>query len=223
MTTAVAETDLLSAWEGALPLSRRERALWLAELIDPDPLLADRPIGVVDSLLLDLHERCFGPQLDCLVTCPQCVEDLDVTLDVAELRFAPAKDTPRRIDPGHGPLQVRALTTTDLLVTGDRVSLVRRCVVGGDVDAGDLAAIEPLLDELDPQGVPVVDIDCPMCHTCWQAPVDIAEFVWQEIDRTARATLADVHELASAYGWREADVLALGPVRRGYYLQAVQA
>ena len=30
-----------------------------------------------------------------------------------------------------------------------------------------------------------------------------------------------VHALASAYGWTEADVLAVGPWRRQVYLQAV--
>jgi hypothetical protein len=31
--------------------------------------------------------------------------------------------------------------------------------------------------------------------------------------------LYDVHALASAYGWREADVLAMSPMRRQVYLE----
>ena len=34
--------------------------------------------------------------------------------------------------------------------------------------------------------------------------------------------LGEVHELASAYGWREHDVLALSPWRRQAYLQMVR-
>ena len=35
----------------------------------------------------------------------------------------------------------------------------------------------------------------------------------------ARRTLRDVHVLARAYGWREADVLALSPTRRQIYVE----
>ena len=33
--------------------------------------------------------------------------------------------------------------------------------------------------------------------------------------------LRDVHTLASTYGWREADILALSPWRRQYYLALI--
>jgi hypothetical protein len=35
--------------------------------------------------------------------------------------------------------------------------------------------------------------------------------------------LRDVHELASAYGWRESEILALSPQRRQAYLELVRA
>ena len=43
-------------------------------------------------------------------------------------------------------------------------------------------------------------------------------FLWNDVDRWARALFGTVDTLARAYGWREADVLALSPRRRRVYL-----
>ena len=72
---------------------------------------------------------------------------------------------------------------------------------------------------VDPAAAAVINLDCPGCGRRWSAPFELAEFVWTEVDRCARRLLADVHTLASAYGWREADVLAVSPARRAFYLQ----
>jgi hypothetical protein len=220
--SALTEASLLAAWEAALSRPRRERALVLARLVgEPDgPDLADLPVGEVDLLLLKLRERCFGPLLECLVVCPECGDELDASVDVAELRFPSGEEGAREVSVGGRPLLVRAVTTRDLLLTGDRPSLIRRCVVSGEVGEGSLALVENVLDQLDPQAAPTIELDCPSCRCSWVAPFDVAEFVWLEVDRTARRTLYDVQVLAAAYGWREDDVLALTPVRRSYYLQA---
>ena len=62
---------------------------------------------------------------------------------------------------------------------------------------------------------------CPACTFTWSEPFDIVTFFWAEIDAWARRLLADVHVLASSYGWSERDILALSPVRRQYYLEMV--
>jgi hypothetical protein len=66
-------------------------------------------------------------------------------------------------------------------------------------------------------------LTCPVCGQHWQAIFDIVSFFWSEIDAWAYRTLRDVHCLAAAYGWREADILALSPWRRQFYLEMVQA
>lgn len=218
---AVTERSLVAAWEAALARPRRERALVLAALVADQPTgeLAERPIGEVDAFLLDLREQYFGSIVDCLVTCPRCGEELDACLDVAELRFPRSEERTREISVDDRALTVRAVTSHDLQVTGDRESLVRRCVVEGDVGGDTLELVEAILDELDPQATPTVELDCPVCRRSWVAPFDVADFVWQEVDRDSRRTLYDVHVLATAYGWNEADVLALTATRRSYYLQ----
>jgi hypothetical protein len=46
-------------------------------------------------------------------------------------------------------------------------------------------------------------------------------FFWNEINTWAYRMLRDVHALATAYGWREADIVAMSPWRRQVYLDMV--
>jgi hypothetical protein len=46
-------------------------------------------------------------------------------------------------------------------------------------------------------------------------------FFWKEINHWANRILREVHLLASTYGWSEADILALTPTRRQWYLALV--
>jgi hypothetical protein len=66
-------------------------------------------------------------------------------------------------------------------------------------------------------------IDCPACGTHQVLDLDIGRFLWREVSVAARRMLAEVHLLASAYGWAERDVLALSPARRAAYLELAGA
>jgi hypothetical protein len=75
--------------------------------------------------------------------------------------------------------------------------------------------------EADPQANVQLAITCPVCSKHWQAGFDIVSFFWNEIDAWAHRLLQEVHTLASAYGWREADILAMSPWRRQCYLAMI--
>jgi hypothetical protein len=47
--------------------------------------------------------------------------------------------------------------------------------------------------------------------------------LWMRLQLAAERLLLDVDALARAYGWSEAQVLALPPLRRAAYLQMVGA
>lgn len=229
----VTELALLAAWEAGADRPAVERAVTLAALASGRSAgeVADLPLGECDRLLLALRERCFGPHLDGLADCPACGAGLDVRIDIDELRVA-AEPCPRSeqvIDVAAAEVRLRPLTSRDVGACGDdRDRLIARCIVGPPPgpevpDADLLKAIEASLDQLDPQAAVAVTLDCPVCGTAWQAPVDVTEFVWSEVDRFARRLLADVHTLARAYGWTESDVLAVSPARRRRYLEACLA
>ena len=48
--------------------------------------------------------------------------------------------------------------------------------------------------------------------------LDAGQLLWEEIEARALVLLREVHHLASAYGWSEAQILALTPARRASYL-----
>ncbi|MFD0346200.1 hypothetical protein ACFQ0M_09210 [Kitasatospora aburaviensis] len=83
------------------------------------------------------------------------------------------------------------------------------------------AAVEAALAAADPQAEALLGLDCPGCGTPWWEPFDLGAFLWADVERIALHTLAEVDTLARAYGWREADILALGRRRRHRYLDLV--
>jgi hypothetical protein len=98
--------------------------------------------------------------------------------------------------------------------------------IGGDdaLDPRELAepVVEAVIDSIvaaDPQADIRIDLECPACAARWLAPFDVASYLWTELDALARRTLIQVHQLASAYGWTESEVLDLSPRRRAAYLE----
>jgi hypothetical protein len=230
--SGVTELALLAAWESASGRTAVDRAVTLAAAASGRPAeeIADLPLGDCDLLLVWLREQCFGPRLNGLAECPRCDAELDVVIDAEELRAGTAgrdsacqADRGRTVDVAGTSVRLRPLTSRDVRESvGDRDRLLTRVVAGGaaEISREVLAAAEASLDLMDPQAAMALDLDCPECGATWQAPVNINEFVWGEVDRFARRLLSDVHTLASAYGWTEADVLRVGPARRRFYLEA---
>lgn len=110
-------------------------------------------------------------------------------------------------------------------------SLLARCVVaahrgGEQVRAEELPAevteaIAARMAAADPQAEVQLDLKCPSCGEGWQSPFDIESFFWGEINAWAQRVLNEVHVLASAYGWREADILNMSASRRQCYLDLI--
>jgi hypothetical protein len=57
----------------------------------------------------------------------------------------------------------------------------------------------------------------------WRAAYDIASSLWQDIEYRSQRVVADVHRLAAAYAWSEADILAMSAARRRLYLAMIDA
>jgi hypothetical protein len=134
----------------------------------------------------------------------------------------------------------RAPNSADLLAIAtlsnaaeSRTMLLRRCV-GEAVYEGAAVAVEQLPDEVlshlaqqieraDPQASTQLALTCPACGHHWLAPFNIARFLWTEINDWAQRLMHHIHIIASAYGWSEADILALSPARRQMYLDLIGA
>jgi hypothetical protein len=121
----------------------------------------------------------------------------------------------------------------DATADAAHAALVAACVVDArlsgvpttpaDLPEPVVTALEAVMAEADPQADVVLAVDCPECGGRSDVPLDVASFLLDEIDDWAARTLRQVAILASSFGWREAEILALSPDRRRYYLEAVGA
>jgi hypothetical protein len=199
------------------------------------------PIGRRDARLLAIREALFGPRVPCLTGCPNCGERLEVVFDTDQLRAGTneaALAGTGSVSVGDTEVSFRLPNSEDLFhIAGlpdpsrGRRALFERCVEhatrgGVPVPAAGIAeevvqAAAARMAELDPQADVQIALTCPACSHQWSAAFDIASYLWTEVNAWAVRTLGEIHRLASAYGWREAEILALGPVRRQLYLELI--
>ena len=84
-------------------------------------------------------------------------------------------------------------------------------------------AVTEEMAKADPQAEIRIALVCPACQQRWSLLFDIASFLWSEIEDWARRLLREVHQIASAYGWPEREILAIGARRRCSYLEMIGA
>lgn len=235
--SAAATLDL---WQAAHALGPVERALVLAaERADLEEV-ARLPLGRRDARLLELHVALSGHVLEATAACPDCGEQADFAVDADALLASAAEPVePAPVEVGGYSLAWRLLDSRDVAAaaeTGDAAAaervLLTRCVTdargpGGEVGAAALpadvrSALAHALVEADPLAEVLVNVECPVCETEFVADLDVGGFVWAELQAHVRRVLREVDALARAYGWTEAEVLALPQHRRAAYLELVQ-
>ena len=236
---------LLAAWEEAATQHPLDRALTLLGAALPAASraeLAELSVGRRDGLLLELRERTYGPRLDGFVGCGRCGAELELELWTTALRQAAVPTVAAGDEFEHEGVRVRfrPLDSRDLAVAAqcaDRASararLVEQALIGAERDGEALpaAALPPTVVErlgrelgrLDPESELLLDLTCADCGESWQAPFDVASFLWSEVHASARRLLQEVDLLARSYGWSEPDILALSPRRRALYLELAGA
>jgi hypothetical protein len=224
--------DVLQLWEGGWSLSPLRRAVLLAARAvggTPDSI-ATWPVGSRDAALWALRAQLFGTELDAVASCQRCTTEVEFRFDQNEL-LTPTPDVVEEVHVSrNGRAHLfRTPTSTDLaaaLAVRDEPPagvLVRRCLVDGDAEAfaDDPQPVLDAWEAADPLADVTIGLSCPQCAKTWDEPLDIAAFLWSELDSWCRRTLVEVHDLARAYGWSERDVLRLSPWRRQCYLGLV--
>lgn len=233
---------LLDAWDRGHTLPADAWALWLLDAAlaqtqtgAPADDVRFWPVGMRDRELLRLRAAQFGARLEGLAGCPLCGASAEFELTADALVAAPSTPGTAQFDIDGLRVEYRPVNTDDLLAidpTADVDSVANalfdRCVMMTGHDGATLSAssvppavrvaVNERLERADPQADVRLHIQCPACAHEWQAGFDIVSFLWKEVADWARRTLGDVHELASAYGWSQAEILALSPSRRQYYL-----
>lgn len=221
------------------------RTLALLDVASPDVdqvSLAELGIGERDALLLRLRQELFGSHICALAVCAGCEERVELSFDLSEVCISAPREVKDRLTVSLEQYQVefRLPTSRDLLVLSEpedmerkRKRLLERIVLraecsGRSIAAQDLpkelvAVMESEMQAADPRAEVTLKLCCQACGHEWSELFDVGSFLWKEVDAWALRLLREVHLLARAYGWREADILAMTPWRRHAYLEMVGA
>ncbi|PVZ08192.1 hypothetical protein [Actinomycetospora cinnamomea] len=231
----VPAADLLAAWDrGNLDTAGRPLTLLAAM---GRPVEEHLSIGRRDAALLELRATLFGTPVRGAMDCPACGELLELAFELDDVKVTPASPdrsgTDLTVADGRFEVSFRLPDTADLALVSmagsTATTLMDRCVRSATRDGVEItvaelpvevvALVENRMEAADPQADVRLDLVCPVCTAGAEVAFDIASFLWREVDAWARGLLAEVHQLAGAYGWTEADILALGPARRRFYLE----
>lgn len=234
--------ELLHVWEQGLGKPAGKRSLPLltsaCDEISSEEIAA-LSIGERDSRLLKLREWTFGSELLSVAGCPVCGERLEWSTPTANLSVN-AHDSAKQFTCTHGDYRVtfRLPNISDVVGASEyqtvelaRQLLLRNCLIEVRKENTEKAPDElpdavvetviARMSEADPQADLEIELACPGCDHQWQASFDVESFFWNELSAWAKRLLGDVHILASAYGWRETDILNLPPIRRQVYLDLI--
>lgn len=230
--------ELLAAWEAGLGQAPVGRALLLHRTARPDVdtgRLPQLPVGEREADLFALRRALFGERMQVRLECAACGADMEFDLDAGQLAqsLGSSGDPVVRVRQDGWDVEFRLPGIADLQAAArsadPRAALLARCLVSATLDgtaaaAGELPPpvqrrIAEAVEAADPGADLVIDVVCPDCGEATRAELDIASYLWTELDAWARDVLLDVHLLATAYGWSEPEILALSPTRRRYYLE----
>jgi hypothetical protein len=246
---APSASELLAVWERARAQPVATQALMLLEAASPDSRgeqLSRLSVGRRDSRLLALRESLFGARLVGLTACPRCGQQLELNLEASVLRATTEREAPETLSVTSGSYVAtfRLPNSEDLAAIAERNEsqteeaaihkLLSRCLIelrrngrkqksdaSRDIPLAVVEAIAAEMERADPQANVQLNLHCADCGHQWLSAFDIVSFLWNEIDNWASRVLREVCVLASAFGWREEDILAMSAQRRRLYMQMI--
>lgn len=242
--------ELLKVWEQGRDRNPVCRAMMILLAACPEmseKAVLELSIGQRDKSLLTLREWTFGPQIIGLATCPNCEEKVELSFNAGDIipgSEAGCKEELLICEEGlvinvdNFEVSFRLPNCRDLLcatvckdISDSLHQLTEQCILearheGKEISAKALPeyvveAAANQMAELDPGADILLELTCPSCTHSWHAPFDIVSYLWAEINNWAYRTLNEVHIIASAYGWKETDILAMSPWRRQLYLEMI--
>jgi hypothetical protein len=237
-------SELLQVWErgaGSAPALAILPLLLAACPEIPPERLPQLTVGERDALLLTQREWMFGSQIEATATCIQCGERLEFSLTIDDIRAMPAltdasdlgQTAPLSAKMEEYQVEFRLPTIADTQNIINLEQILERCLIvaskanehqaASELPSTVIEAISHQMAAADPQADVQLALNCPTCQHEWLATFDIATFLWEEIHTWAQRTLLEIHQLARAYGWSEAEILALSPARRQIYLSMIGA
>jgi hypothetical protein len=241
---ALSPADCLDLWESGQALHPLDQGLLAIQTAFPETRrvsVADWPLGRRNQALAELRCDTFGRWIRGWSACEQCGDKLEFAVDGDSLKESNGSNSEPEIH--FGERVFRLPTSRDLAGIVDErdpsqaaIRLLELCAVPAAVEndaeppgsaaewtESEIDAISDHMAPADPLADILLRFDCPSCGHSFEQSLDLASFLWSEIEGRAKRLMLDVHTLASAYGWSETEILRLSDARRDFYLQMVSA
>jgi hypothetical protein len=188
------------------------------------------PLGQLDNALVALRRTHFGDEWACEPQCTACGKTFDLAFDPAAMGFGippdwqPGALPTRAVEFSGDAATIRPLIVHDLIAIercaqeSEAAAYLRSALEVGEED---LPAALELSAELDPLANIWLATQCPECGEEQALLFDPARFLAEEVARQADRLLGEVADIAQAYHWSEADIIAMPAARRRYYLTRI--
>jgi hypothetical protein len=234
---ALTGEKILVAWERSRGRPEQEAALVLLALVLPEHSaeeLSALPLAERNELLLEMRARSLGNRMEGTGNCSDCGVRLEFALDartlvqgLREQRGAPLEEV--------SGITMRPTNTQDLLACAAARSEAEACSILLErttrlprpelqsLPGPAVAALMEQFERLNAAAEIQVGLHCDACGARPQLDLDIAHYVVREVAAAARRLLAEIHELASAYGWSERSIARMTHERRAVYLEMLHA
>jgi hypothetical protein len=218
--------QLLTLWEHGATRHPLDRALLLFAQAAPElavEQLAERPLGECNAALMRLRWQSFGTRMPLWMDCPVCGERM-------EFELLPEQLPPMRVSSASVEVAGRRYRCPGIRDMA-RIASMPNLVEAAEqllLDCGEgetpdelRPLVEAAIEEADPWADLSLAFRCPACSHEGAASLDIAAYLWEEVEASARQLFDEIHLLAQAYGWSESEILALSATRRSAYLARV--
>jgi hypothetical protein len=218
---------LLRAWELSRELPELEAVLAVLALARPGRAMSDwlsMPLGERNALLLELRAETLGRRMEAVAECPRCGSLLEFSLDVVKLKTQLQAQCAELLE-GSAEAGVRTASTEDLIAARKAENdeqaraILQARTAGGDASTAALERVERMHAAAEIS----IELACMECRARAVMDLDIAHFFLREIAGAARRLMAEIHELAMAYGWSERAIANMSARRRAAYLEMVGA
>ena len=198
---------------------------------DVSPLTASER----DRLLASIYQRNFGERIRSTTTCSSCSNLFDLDFSLGELLRVMQTAEPPPVEPEDDdiwrlPTGVRfrvPAAEDEIAVAGLDASeaeqaLATWCVVDAAGQADAVEQVASALDEMAPLLCLDMNAVCPECAAQQSLRFDIQEYLLRRLLAERSHLLADIHRLATAYGWSLESILALPRQDRRAFVSLIE-
>jgi hypothetical protein len=197
-------------------------------------LLWAAPVGDRIAALVAIASIGHAEPFSVPLRCPMatCGDDLEVELTWDEIALVArrASRDPFEVRARGIAYRIRRPTGLDQVRWGTQLASARDALAdlieAGPVEGltpARMARLEGALDDHDPLVSFGLDVVCPTCGEATRHEPSLVSIAAARFRRIQAQLVDDIHDLARAYGWGEAEILRIPPWRRARYRALIAA